>query len=44
MTIAMNVENVILGLVISGVIGVLSGFLPALSAARLDPVEAMNTV
>ncbi|KOH46597.1 ABC transporter permease [Sunxiuqinia dokdonensis] len=44
MTIAMNAENVALGLMISGVIGVLSGFLPALSAARLDPVEAMNSV
>ena len=44
MTIAMNVGNVITGLMISGVIGVLSGFLPALSASRLDPVEAMNTV
>lgn len=44
LTIAMSMGNIILGLMISGVIGVLSGFLPALSAARLDPVDAMNTV
>lgn len=44
LTIAMNVGNVVLGFVISGTIGILSGFLPALSASRLDPVEAMNTV
>ncbi|WP_299583840.1 ABC transporter permease [uncultured Sunxiuqinia sp.] len=44
MTIAMNAENVMMGVMISGVIGVLSGFLPALSASRLDPVEAINSV
>lgn len=44
MTIAMTVANIVLGLTISGVIGVLAGFIPALSAARLDPVDAMNSV
>jgi putative ABC transport system permease protein len=44
MKIAMTMANIILGLTISGVIGVLAGFIPALSAARLDPVEAMNSV
>lgn len=44
LTITMNLGNVVLGFVISGTIGVLSGFLPALSASRLDPVAAMNTV
>lgn len=44
MTIAMNLGNIILGLTISGVIGVLAGFIPALSASRLDPVDAMNSV
>lgn len=44
MTIALTMANVILGLTISGVIGVLAGFIPALSASRLDPVEAMNSV
>jgi putative ABC transport system permease protein len=44
MTISLTMANVILGLTISGVIGVLAGFIPALSASRLDPVEAMNSV
>lgn len=42
MSISLNIANVLLGLFISGIIGVASGFLPALSASRLDPVEAMN--
>lgn len=44
MTIALTLANVVLGLSISGVIGVLAGFIPALSASRLDPVTAMNSV
>lgn len=44
MTISLTMANIILGLSISGVIGVLAGFIPALSASRLDPVEAMNAV
>jgi putative ABC transport system permease protein len=44
MSIALSVANIIMGLTISGVIGVLAGFVPALSASRLDPVEAMNAV
>jgi putative ABC transport system permease protein len=44
MTITLTMANIILGLTISGVIGVLAGFIPALSASRLDPVEAMNSV
>ena len=44
MTIALTMSNIILGLTISGVIGVLAGFIPALSASRLDPVNAMNSV
>jgi putative ABC transport system permease protein len=44
MSIAMTLANIMLGLTISGVIGVLAGFIPALSASRLDPVNAMNSV
>ena len=44
MTISLTMANIVLGLTISGVIGVLAGFIPALSASRLDPVEAMNSV
>ena len=44
MTIALSMANIILGLTISGVIGILAGFIPALSASRLDPVEAMNSI
>jgi putative ABC transport system permease protein len=44
MSIALSVANIIMGLTISGVIGILAGFVPALSASRLDPVEAMNAV
>lgn len=44
MTISLSLANIGLGLTISGVIGVLAGFVPALSASRLDPVEAMNAV
>ncbi len=35
--------NIVLGLVISASIGIISGFAPAWSAARMDPVEAINT-
>jgi putative ABC transport system permease protein len=37
-------NNILTGLLISGGIGVLSGFLPARQAARLDPVIAMGKV
>jgi putative ABC transport system permease protein len=44
MSIVLTMANIVLGLTISGVIGVLAGFVPALTAAQLDPVEAMNSV
>jgi putative ABC transport system permease protein len=44
MTLALSIGNIVLGLFVSAIIGFLAGFLPALTAARLDPVKAMNTV
>lgn len=43
-TIILTLGNIITGLLISSVIGFIAGFMPARSAARLDPVEAMNSV
>ena len=42
-TLYLTMGNVILGLVISSVIGLVSGFAPAYQAARMDPVVAINT-
>lgn len=36
-------SNVILGLTISAMIGVISGFIPSYSASQLDPVEAIRS-
>ncbi len=41
--IILNIDNIVLGLTVSAFIGFLSGFIPAWSASRLDPVEAMRT-
>ncbi len=42
-TIDLTVGNIILGLGISSFIGLISGLAPAWSAARMDPVTAINT-
>jgi putative ABC transport system permease protein len=36
-------KNIILGIGISSFVGVASGIIPALMAARLDPVVAIRT-
>jgi len=43
MEISLTKSNIILGLTISALIGVVSGFVPAYSASQLDPVEAIRT-
>ncbi|MBI4947366.1 MAG: ABC transporter permease [Bacteroidetes bacterium] len=43
MTINLTKSNIILGLTISALIGVVSGFVPAYNASQLDPVEAIRT-
>jgi len=40
---SMSFENVAYGIGISVIIGIVSGFAPAYSASRLNPVEAMNS-
>jgi len=35
--------NIFLGVVVSAIIGLVSGFVPSYSASRLDPVEAMRS-
>ncbi len=41
--IALSTGNIILGLSISAVVGVLAGFIPAFSASRLNPVVAIRS-
>lgn len=42
-TINLTVGNIVLGLVISSMIGLIAGFAPAYTASRLSPVNAINT-
>lgn len=41
--LTLTAANIFKGVLISAVIGVISGFIPAFSAARLDPVEAIRS-
>jgi putative ABC transport system permease protein len=40
--IYLSVNNAVFGIALSTIIGVLAGMIPALQAARMDPVEAMR--
>ncbi|NLA14996.1 MAG: ABC transporter permease [Bacteroidales bacterium] len=40
--LTMSVSNILRGVLVSGVVGLVAGFIPSLQAARMDPVEAMN--
>jgi putative ABC transport system permease protein len=42
-TISLTIANIIRGVLISAVIGIVSGFVPAWVASRLSPVEAINS-
>jgi putative ABC transport system permease protein len=43
MTLTLTAGNIMLGIMVSGIIGLISGIVPALSASRLNPVDAMRS-
>lgn len=43
MEIVLSIKNIVLGLSVSAIIGLISGLFPAWSASRLNPVDAMRS-
>jgi putative ABC transport system permease protein len=43
MDVSLSMKNISLGIVISSIIGLIAGIAPAVSASKLDPVEAMRS-
>lgn len=41
-SIVVSLNDILIGLAMSGTIGLVSGFIPSLAAARMDPVESMR--
>jgi putative ABC transport system permease protein len=42
-SIVMTIGNILLGMLVSSFIGLISGLAPAWSAAKMNPVTAINT-
>ena len=38
----LTMENVMIGIVISSLIGILSGYVPSRQAAKMDPIQAIR--
>jgi putative ABC transport system permease protein len=41
--IVLSLKNIILGLAISTIVGIVAGFIPAFTASKLDPVVAIRS-